>query len=100
MRREQDPTFQLLAQRRRRSSVNSPIAHDGGQSYRPPPGRLNNNPNRQRLSAGHQSRGSSSGGGLLGGEVFLRFTHQIEASGDADQVFLAHGTVRDRQRIL
>ena len=33
--------------------------------------------------------------GGLGGEVFLGFADQIEAAGDADEVFLGHGAVGD-----
>jgi hypothetical protein len=32
---------------------------------------------------------------LLGGEVFLGFAYQVEAAGDADQVFSGYGSVGD-----
>src|SRR4051812_40468715 len=36
----------------------------------------------------------------LRGEVLLRLTDEVEAAGDADEVFLGHRAIGDRQRRL
>src|SRR4051812_30784393 len=52
---------------------------------------------REYTPHGLQTRATLS---LLRREKLLRLADQVEAAGDADEVFLRHGAVGDRQRVF